>query len=335
MNVLLTACGRRSYMVEYFRQALGRRGLVICANSDAMAPAMRTADLAIPVLRSDHPDYPQQVLDLCARHKVKMVTSLHDLDLYVLSQYKQDFVSIGCIPVLPDHKTAHLSLDKHEMNLALARLGIDTPWSSLHVSAAIEAIEQGRLQWPLIVKDRTGFGSLGMLECASVDELQYAVRRINRQGRMVEGFYQPSVEPEQAALIQPKIGGAEFCLGLISDLGGKLVGKTRSEIHAMRGGESDLATTWAASEDFFLAKSLADLLRVPGYCGIDYLEHEEKKLLIDINPRFTGDYPFSHLAGLNVPAALVAWIRGEEPKPEWLVAQPGISGYKDIVLRQG
>lgn len=335
MNLLLTCAGRRSYLVKYFRAALVGAGKVICTNSDTSAPAMQVADLAIAVPRSDHPEYVQTILDICATHDVRMVTSLHDLDGYVLSRYKQDFISLGCHPILPDPEIARLCLDKHEMNQTLAGLGVGIPWSSLHISQALEAIHSGTVRWPLLVKDRTGFGSTDMLKCYAEDDLEYAVRKANRQGRLVEGFYRPAVEPDQAALIQEAICGKEFCLGLIADLGGNLVGMSRSEIHAMRAGESDSATTCDVPEDQELATSLADFLRVPGYCGIDYLQRGRTKLVIDINPRFTGDYPFSHLAGLNVPSLLVAWVNGKSPDTEWLIARAGVRGYKDIVLQKG
>ena len=333
MNVLLTSAGRRAYLVEYFREALAGQGQVICANSDAFAPAMRCADVAVPVLRSDHPDYPHQVLDLCQRYRVGVVTSLHDLDLYVLSQYKKDFSAIDCRPVLPEPEIARMALDKHEMNQSLGACGLALPWSSLHVEEALEALEAGVIRWPLIVKHRSGFGSEGLFHCADQADLLYAVSRTNRENRLVDRFYLPTVEPARAALIQERVLGKEFRLGIVSDFSGKLEGVTRTEIHAMRSGESDSATSCTTEEVQELGATLSELLRVPGFCGIDYLEHEGRQLIIDINPRFTGDYPFSHQAGLNVPRALVAWARGQTPAPEWLRSAPGIRGYKDIFLR--
>ena len=333
MNILLTSAGRRSYLVEYFREALAGEGQVICANSDPFAPAMRCADVAVPVLRSDHPDYPHQVLDLCQQHQVGLVTSLHDLDLFVLSQYKKNFLATDCRPVFPEPEIARMALDKHEMNQTLGACGLAVPWSSLHVEEALEALEAGLIRWPLIVKHRSGFGSEGLFHCADQADLLYAVSRTNRENRLVDSFYRPKVEPAQAALIQERVVGQEFCLGLVSDFSGTLQGVTRAEIHAMRSGESDSATTCTIDEVQELGTTLSGLLRVPGFCGVDYLEHEGRQLIIDINPRFTGDYPFAHQAGLNVPRVLIAWAHGEIPNPEWLLSEPGVRGYKDIVLR--
>ena len=54
---------------------------------------------------------------------------------------------------------------------------------------------------------------------------------------------------------------------------------------------------------------------------------------MDLKPRFTGDYPFCHLAGANVPRALLALVAGESPRPEDLRCRAGVGGYKDLVPR--
>jgi carbamoyl-phosphate synthase large subunit len=51
-----------------------------------------------------------------------------------------------------------------------------------------------------------------------------------------------------------------------------------------------------------------------------------------MNPRFTGHYPFSHIAGANIPAALVAWAKGQTADPAWLRVIPGVKGYKGITV---
>ena len=49
MNVLLTCVGRRHYLVKYFSEALGRKGLVIGADMDKTAPGLSACDRAYQV----------------------------------------------------------------------------------------------------------------------------------------------------------------------------------------------------------------------------------------------------------------------------------------------
>ena len=46
MNILLTCVGRRSYMVEYFKEAIGDKYKVIGVNSDSESTGMAIVDKA-------------------------------------------------------------------------------------------------------------------------------------------------------------------------------------------------------------------------------------------------------------------------------------------------
>jgi hypothetical protein len=47
--------------------------------------------------------------------------------------------------------------------------------------------------------------------------------------------------------------------------------------------------------------------------------------VIDMNPRIGGGYPFAHIAGANLPAALIAWASGQPPDPAWFNIEPNIA----------
>jgi carbamoyl-phosphate synthase large subunit len=50
--------------------------------------------------------------------------------------------------------------------------------------------------------------------------------------------------------------------------------------------------------------------------------------VLELNPRFGGGYPFSHLAGVNLPAVLLAWASNQSPSQEWLTLTPGRAASK-------
>ena len=63
-------------------------------------------------------------------------------------------------------------------------------------------------------------------------------------------------------------------------------------------------------------------------------EKGQEPYVIDINARFGGGYPFSHLAGADVPRAYVLFAEGrDEEAKKYLRTVPGTHGYKEIVVK--
>ena len=97
MNVLLTSAGRRSYLAEYFKEALamaGRGGLVHAAKQPAGA-AFPAADrqAVTPLIYEEA--YLPFLLDYCRREDIGMVVPLFDIDVPVLAASRQAFEAAG------------------------------------------------------------------------------------------------------------------------------------------------------------------------------------------------------------------------------------------------
>ena len=85
MNILLTCAGRRSYLVDYFKEALASNGEVHVANSIADAPAMLAADHKFVTESIYESNYVENLIDYCLTHEIKMIVSLLDLELNIYS----------------------------------------------------------------------------------------------------------------------------------------------------------------------------------------------------------------------------------------------------------
>jgi carbamoyl-phosphate synthase large subunit len=331
MNVLLTAVGRRSYLVRYFQAALAGRGLVVATNTHPDTPGMHVADIARVVPASHDPGYVDAILDVCREHDVRMLCSCHDLDVYALSLARDRLTDAGITAVLPNADWAMTCLDKYACGLRLREAGFAVPWSSVSVDETRAALESGALRFPLIVKARLGFGSLGLNVCHGLDDL---VALVNHARAEVEASPIHRFLPmplDSVVLIQQMVPGPERCLDIVHDLEGRYAAHFISEIHAMRAGESDTATTVSPNMLGDLPQRLSQLTRHVGVWGFDFLMNDGNPVIIDVNPRFTGDYPFQHIAGANVPAALLAWAGRAEPESAWLSPALGVKGFKDLV----
>lgn len=330
-NVLLTSVGRRSYLVNYFRQALQGRGSVICADMKADTPAMYAADLAIVTPASHDPAYLPMILDICRDHQVTLLCSFSDADAYALSQHGAVFRQVGVATTLPSADWGRITLDKYECTRLLEQHGIPVPWTGIRLDEAIAALRTGQLTFPVVIKARLGFGSLGLNVCQDLEELQRAHALAAQHLALSANPWYGAPPIGENVLIQQGIGGSEYCIDIVNDLAGDYAAHLMCEVHAMRAGESDMATTVDPALAGELPQRISTLTRHLGIWGVDCMDDDGVLRVIDINPRFTGDYPFNHLAGANVPAALLAWSEGRHPDPGWLKADVGIRGYKDLV----
>lgn len=331
MNVLLTSVGRRSYLVRYFQQAVRDHGEVITTNSHANAPGMHAADHAEVLPPSFTDGYLEAVLDVCRRHRIGLLCSCHDLDVFALAKGRDALSRAGVSAMLPDADWGLACLDKFECGRRLAAAGFAVPWSSVSIKETKTALALGIIDFPLIVKARLGFGSLGLSRCFSLGELEAQVRRARDELRdtPVNDFI--NIPAESSVLIQQHLPGPERCLDIVNDLSGRYAGHFVCEVHAMRAGESDSATTLDPDVLGDLPLRFSAFTQHPGIWGIDVMMNDGQPKIIDVNPRFTGDYPFQQLAGANVPAALCAWAEGRPHDPQWLKPAVGVAAYKDLV----
>ena len=112
MNILFTSCGRRTYLIKYFKEALNGEGMVHAMNSTDMTPVAKVADkFAVSPIIYD-PSYIDFVIDYCKINDIAAVISLFDIDLPVLSANKSRFDEIGVKLVVSDPEAINKCNDK-------------------------------------------------------------------------------------------------------------------------------------------------------------------------------------------------------------------------------
>ena len=141
----------------------------------------------------------------------------------------------------------------------------------------------------------------------------------------VHGF-----DNNDTVIIQEMIQGQEYGLDVVNDLKGNFVTCFVKRKLGMRAGETDAAETEHNPVLEELGEAIGRVSRHPGVMDVDVIVREQMPYIIEMNPRFGGHYPFAHMAGANIPAALIAWANGEEPDSKWLKASPNVRSFKDI-----
>ena len=328
-DVLLTCAGRRNYLVHCFREALRGRGDVIAADASATAPALHEADVAIVVPPISDPGYIDAILGICQERDVGVLFSLNDLELPLLARNRERFAEVGTIAVVSSPEVINVCFDKLATAGFLKHHGFDSPLTYATLSSALQAVDEGVLGFPLVVKPRWGTASIGTEYPESVEELEL-VWKLGKT-RLMRGLLADisATDQERCLLVQERVNGTEYNIDVLNDLEGRHVKTFVKRKLASRIGEGAVDAVTVAHprlEEF--GRALGETLEHVGLLDCDVFVDGESVNVVDLNPRFGGSYPFIHHAGVDVPATLMAWASGERHDPAWLDMRPGVQSAK-------
>jgi carbamoyl-phosphate synthase large subunit len=298
---------------------------------------MQQADRTFVVPRVDDPEYFDHLLALCQEQRIGLLVSLNDLELPLIAQQRERFRQIGTIVVVSSADVIHTCFDKWAMSHFLGQHGFDTPKTCASLDEARQALAQGSLHFPLVVKPRWGTASIGIEFVHSVEELELAYHLIHKRITRTIIASVSMNDAAHAVLIQQRVPGSEYGLDIVNNLDGNHEATFVRLKLAMRAGETDRAVTVHHPQLEALGRALGQQLCHVGNLDCDVFIHKDHYDIIDMNPRFGGGYPFSHVAGANIPAAMLSWARGEHASSEWLKMQAGVkaSKYDQLVIVNG
>jgi len=330
MNVLLTSVGRRTYLVNYFKDAVADiNGKVFAANS-IETYALKQADefTLTPGIYSDN--YIDYLINYCLEKKINIIISLFDIDLPILSRNKQRFSDIGINIIISSPDIIDICNDKWATYLYLKNNNIKTPITYLSRKEATLDIEHNKITFPLIIKPRWGMGSIGIYKVDNVDELDIFYNKVKRDILNSYLKYESAIDIDNAILIQEFIDGEEYGIEIINDLEGNYITTFSKKKLAMRSGETDLAKTISDSKLESIGEGIALRLKHISILDTDCLEKDGQYYVLEMNARFGGQYPFSHLAGANLPKQIIEWSLGENTNKSNLQVKPNVLCGKEI-----
>ena len=330
MNILFTSVGRRSYLVSYFKKELNGNGEIHAVNSDLNAPALRVADKAMISPLIYDPDYIPFLLNYCKDNNIRAIISLFDIDLPILSKSKNLFEENGVEVIVSDSNVVDICNDKWQTFHFLKENGLNVKPTFLSIEEAIKSINCGKSQYPFIIKPRWGMGSIGIELAEDEEEIRVLYKIVKRKIERSYLSYESSQDMDKSIIIQEKIDGDEYGLDIINDLKGNYQTTIVKRKWAMRAGETDSSET----VDNKMLRNFGEIIgRQLGHIGnldTDVMLSDGKPYVLEMNARFGGGYPFSYLAGCNLPKAIISWLNGVNDCSTDLKARPGVKGIKDI-----
>lgn len=331
MNVLLTSVGRRAYMVKYFKNAVGESGQVHVSNSDDLTVAFHYADKSVitPLIYDDN--YIPFLLDYCKENKINLLLSLFDIDLLVLARNKERFAQIGTRVIVSAPELIETCNDKWKTYLFLKEHGFLVPKTYLSLEDTLLALDKGELQYPVIVKPRFGCGSIAMSVAEDEMALLYYFRRNTRTISKSYLKYE-SATVDEKLVYQECLKGQEHGVDIINDLNGNFQNAIVKKKIAMRAGETDISEIVDEPAIREEAERLGRLTKHIANMDCDVFLVDGKPYILEMNARFGGGYPFSHMGGCDLPSAIITWSTDKDLPPQMLSATIGYRGYKELVI---
>lgn len=311
MNILFTCVGRRTYLLKYFKENLTDSDKIIATDMQLSAPALQVADVKLQVPAVYDPNYIDITLDICKKHKVNALISLNDLELPILANNKHLFEELGIKVIVSSIEVIDICFDKYKTTQWIESIGLKSPKTYIRLEDAKKALETGVISFPLFMKPRWGSGSIGLESIADMEDLDIYYNILMK--KIKKTILATASIGNEYILIQEKLTGNEYGLDVINDLEGNNVGVSVKQKLAMRSGETDKAITLDLLDVKQMGEQIGKELRHIGNLDVDIMQRANGDYcVLELNPRFGGGFPFSYEAGVNLPKAIIEWIKGNK-----------------------
>lgn len=320
MNILFTCAGRRTYLLKYFKENLTESDKIIATDMQLSAPALQVADVKLQVPAVYDPNYIDITLDICKKHKVNAIISLNDLELPILANNKHLFEELGVKVIVSSSEVIDICFDKYKTAQWIESIGLKSPKTYIRLDDAKKALETGEISFPLFMKPRWGSGSIGLESISDMEDLDIYYNILMK--KIKKTILATASIGNEYILIQEKLTGNEYGLDVMNDLEGNNVGVSVKQKLAMRSGETDKAITLDLPDVKKMGERIGKELRHIGNLDVDIMQRANGDYcVLELNPRFGGGFPFSYEAGVNLPKAIIEWIKGNDTDYSILIPQ--------------
>ena len=286
--VLFTCAGQRVDIVSAFSRA---GATTVAADANALAPALYHADRFELVPRIDDPGYVPALAALVTAYDIRVVIPLTDLDQTLLARERAALEP--AIVLLPEPDVVEQIGDKYLAHRLFEERGIASPPTWLP-----EELPE-KVDFPVLVKAREGFGSRHIYRAADRDELAF--------------FLRYTTVP---SMVQAWCRGEEFSIDVFCDLDGRCLNAIPRTMIESKGGESIKGMTVKDWDLIEYGRFVAETLGIRGPANIQcFREGDGMHQVTDVNLRFGGGFPLPTAAGSRYPELALALAEGEQPGP--------------------
>ena len=295
-NILFCSAGRRTKLLQFFRESLDAGSKIVAIDNQSTAPALYFSDKQYIVPRITDPGYINLLLEICHKDNVKAITTLIDPEIELLAKNRQLFLDNGILPLCPSRETARLCFDKYALFEHLKKNGIPTVLSYDSMEHFMDGYEKGEIQFPIFIKPRTGSGRVGIHKIPNLSELKKYLD---------EGAHQYIIQE----FMDCRDCDADVYIDTISHKPVSIFTKNKIET---RIGGANKTISFKDDRLFDFIKKICTVLEFNGPVDMDFWYRDGMYYLSEVNPRFGGAYLHAHGAGVNFIPLIVNNINGIE-----------------------
>lgn len=268
---------------------LGVRGRIIATDITTASPAFHRADEGILVPMAGRIEYVPTLLDIVKKRNIGLLVPLTDLDLRSIARQAQQFVELGCAPMLGSEDAVLLCRDKTRLNEHLQQAGLETIRTvSLHAF-------RRRPFYPCFVKPIRGSASVGSAVIHNERDLNAHVATFG-----------------ELLIVQDYVPGREYTVDVYRTRDGEVRCVVPRQRLVVRSGEVEKGITVKDRELMETAAKLAGQLN--GIWGVFCCQCRRTDggppRYFEVNPRFGGGAPLAIAAGANLPLYVIQEVLG-------------------------
>ncbi len=302
VRVLVTGAGGAAGVAVI--RALRQSGhYVIAVDADPMAVGLRLGDEGHPVPRFDDPTYLAALIRIATVYDAQALICTVAEEYHALAGAASYLDDAGVRTLMPTADSVNVCIDKWRFAQAMSEAGLPAPSTGLAGDDA-----ELHVPGPWIVKPRFGRGSRDVHAVGNREELAAAI----------------TLTPDP--IVQTQIVGREFTVDALVSATGDVVGTAARWRLATKAGISVLGTTF---DDEAVTQVTTLVLKTLGHIGPanvqGFVTPDGEVVIIEVNPRFSGGLPLSLHAGADFVGEYLRVIMGRAPRPERLVARPGVT----------
>ena len=289
MNLLLVNPGRRNYIVEYFiilKKKFNLNIFLIDPNKNIPSFSLKNTKNYICPPVTKKIKFKKFLRKFVKDKKIKIIFPISHWELPLLSEEKNFYHRKKVKVIVSDKKIINVCRNKIKTKKVLKKNNISYP-------SIINFLEI-KNNLPVIKKRIFGNGSKDQQIFFNKNDIP----KKNDKNFFYQKFYK----------------WKEFGLDILNDLDGNYYHSCARKKILLRAGDTDKAQIVFNIKFFEIAKKISKAIKHIGILDVDFLFNGSKILILDLNPRIGGGYPFTHEAGFNYLEQILNWACKKKKK---------------------